>query len=354
MQETISQTLEKIQPVSSNLLDKAQAHLDSLTKPPSSLGKLEELAKRYVAIQNNESPILKKISTVVFAADHGVTAEGISAYPCEVTAQMVINFLNKGAAVNVLANHINAEVTIVDIGVNFQFESHPNLLDRKIALGTKNFSKEPSMTRSQAETSIVTGIEIATESAKKGIDILTTGEMGIGNTTPSSAIFSILGNTPVEYVTGRGTGIDDSTLTKKISIIIKGIDLHKPDPDDPIDILAKVGGFEIGGIAGLILGAAAQKIPVVVDGFISGAGAALALKMSPSAGDYIFPSHRSTEPGHKIFFELLGYPPLFDLNMRLGEGTGALLAVNLIQSAIKIYKEMATFQSAGVSNKQTS
>ena len=178
--------------------------------------------------------------------------------------------------------------------------------------------------------------------------------MGIGNTTPSSAIFSILGNTPVEYVTGRGTGIDDSTLTKKISIIIKGIDLHKPDPDDPIDILAKVGGFEIGGIAGLILGAAAQKIPVVVDGFISGAGAALALKMSPSAGDYIFPSHRSTEPGHKIFFELLGYPPLFDLNMRLGEGTGALLAVNLIQSAIKIYKEMATFQSAGVSNKQTS
>ena len=354
MQETISQTLEKIQPVSSNLLDKAQAHLDSLTKPPSSLGKLEELAKRYVAIQNNESPTLKKISTVVFAADHGVTAEGISAYPPEVTAQMVINFLNKGAAVNVLANHINAEVTIVDIGVNFQFESHPNLLDRKIALGTKNFSKEPSMTRSQAETSIVTGIEIATESAKKGIDILTTGEMGIGNTTPSSAIFSILGNTPVEYVTGRGTGIDDSTLTKKISIIIKGIDLHKPDPDDPIDILAKVGGFEIGGIAGLILGAAAQKIPVVVDGFISGAGAALALKMSPSAGDYIFPSHRSTEPGHKIFFELLGYPPLFDLNMRLGEGTGALLAVNLIQSAIKIYKEMATFQSAGVSNKQTS
>ena len=354
MQETISQTLEKIQPVSSNLLDKAQAHLDSLTKPPSSLGKLEELAKRYVAIQNNESPTLKKISTVVFAADHGVTAEGISAYPPEVTAQMVINFLNKGAAVNVLANHINAEVTIVDIGVNFQFESHPNLLDRKIALGTKNFSKEPSMTRSQAETSIVTGIEIATESAKKGIDILTTGEMGIGNTTPSSAIFSILGNTPVEYVTGRGTGIDDSTLTKKISIIIKGIDLHKPNPDDPIDILAKVGGFEIGGIAGLILGAAAQKIPVVVDGFISGAGAALALKMSPSAGDYIFPSHRSTEPGHKIFFELLGYPPLFDLNMRLGEGTGALLAVNLIQSAIKIYKEMATFQSAGVSNKQTS
>ena len=219
MQEIISQALENIQPISPSLLNKAQAHLDSLTKPPGSLGTLEELAKRYVAIQNNESPTLEKISTVVFAADHGVTAEGISAYPPEVTAQMVMNFLNKGAAVNVLANHINAEVIIVDIGVNFQFQSHPNLLDRKIALGTKNFSKEPSMTRSQAETSIATGIEIATESAKNGFDILTTGEMGIGNTTPSSAIFSILGNTPVEDVTGRGTGIDDSALIKKISVI---------------------------------------------------------------------------------------------------------------------------------------
>jgi nicotinate-nucleotide--dimethylbenzimidazole phosphoribosyltransferase len=354
MQAIITQTIEKIQPVSSSLLDKAQVHLDSLTKPPGSLGTLEELAKRYVAIQNSESPTLKKISTVVFAADHGVTAEGISAYPPEVTPQMVMNFLNKGAAVNVLANHINAEVTVVDIGVNFQFQSHPNLLDRKIALGTKNFSKEPSMTRSQAETSIVTGIEIAKESAKNGFDLLTTGEMGIGNTTPSSAIFSILGNTQVEDVTGRGTGINDSALRKKISVIKKGITLHQPDPDDPIDILAKVGGFEIGGIAGLILGAAAQKIPVVVDGFISSAGAALALKMSPSAVDYIFPSHRSSEPGHEIFFKLLGHPPLFDLNMRLGEGTGALLAVNLIQSAIKIYNEMATFQSAGVSTKQTS
>jgi nicotinate-nucleotide--dimethylbenzimidazole phosphoribosyltransferase len=354
MQEIISQTLDKIQPVSPSLLHKAQAHLDSLTKPPGSLGILEDIAKRYVAIRNSETPTLKKISTVVFAADHGVTAEGISAYPSEVTAQMVMNFLNKGAAVNVLANHINAEVTIVDIGVNFQFQSHLNLLDRKIALGTKNFSKEPSMTRSQAEASIATGIEIATECGRNGFDILTTGEMGIGNTTSSSAIFSILGNARVEDVTGRGTGIDDSALIKKISVIQKGIDLHQPDSEDPIDILAKVGGFEIGGIAGLILGAAAQSIPVVVDGFISSAGAALALKMSPSAGDYIFPSHQSSEPGHKIFFELLGHPPLFDLNMRLGEGTGALLAVNLIQSAIKIYNEMATFQSAGVSTKQTS
>ena len=354
MQEIISKTLNKIQPISPDLLEKAQFHLDSLTKPPGSLGMLEELAKRYVAIQNKESPTLNKISTIIFAADHGVTAENISAYPSEVTPQMVMNFLNKGAAVNVLANHINAEVTIIDIGVNFQFEYHPNLLDRKIALGTKNFLKEPSMTRSQAETAIATGIEIATKAAQNGIDILTTGEMGIGNTTPSSAIFSILGNKRVEDVTGPGTGINDSSLKNKISVIEKGIKLNKPDPDDPIDILAKVGGFEIGGIAGLILGAAAQKIPVVVDGFISSAGAALALKLNSSVGDYIFPSHRSSEPGHKIFFDMLGHPPLFDLNMRLGEGTGALLATNLIQSAVKIYNEMATFQSAGVSTKQSS
>ncbi len=352
MQEVISKTIEKIQPVSPDLLGKAQAHLDKLTKPPGSLGRLEELSKRYVSIRNEKSSTLEKISTIVFAADHGVTAEGVSAYPSEVTSQMVMNFLNEGAAVNVLANHINADITVVDIGVNFDFKDHPNLLHRKIASGTKNFVKEPSMTYSQAETSIITGIQIAGESAKSGVDILTTGEMGIGNTTPSSAIYSVLGKTRVEEVTGRGTGIDDSALEKKIAAIKKGISLHQPDPNNPVDILAKVGGFEIGGIAGLILGAAAENIPVVVDGFISGAGALLALKMNPSVKDYIFPSHKSSEPGHKIFFDLLGHPPLLDLNMRLGEGTGALLAINLIQTAVKIYNEMATFQSAGVSTQK--
>ena len=302
MQEVISKTLEQIQPVSKDLLEKAQSHLDMLTKPQGSLGQLEELAKRYIAIRNGETSTLKNISTVVFAADHGVTEEGVSAYPSEVTPQMVMNFINKGAAVNVLANHINADVTIVDIGVNFDFKNHPDLLHRKIDSGTKNFSKEPSMTRSQGELSIATGIEIASQSASQGVDILTTGEMGIGNTTSSSAIYSIIGKKTVEEVTGRGTGIDDLVLHKKIATIKKGLELHQPNPDDPIDILTKVGGFEIGGIAGLILGAAAHKIPVVVDGFISGAGAILALKMSPSAGDYIFPSHRSSEKGHQVFF----------------------------------------------------
>ncbi|MBC8285225.1 MAG: nicotinate-nucleotide--dimethylbenzimidazole phosphoribosyltransferase [Nitrospinae bacterium] len=352
MNEVISKIIEKIQPVSPQLLEKAQAHLDSLTKPPGSLGKLEELAKRYIAIRDGKTSHLEKISTVVFAADHGVTEEGVSAYPSEVTSQMVMNFLNQGAAVNVLANHYHAEVTIVDIGVNFEFQDQPKLLDRKIALGTKNFANEPSMTRAQAEASIEIGIQIASESVSNGADIFTTGEMGIGNTTPSSAIYAILGNIPVGDVTGRGTGIDDLTLEKKISVIKNALELHQPDPNDPIDILAKIGGFEIGGIAGLILGAAAHKVPIVVDGFISGAGAAIALKLNPTVGDYIFPSHRSSEPGHKIFFELLGHPPLLDLNMRLGEGTGALLAVGLIESAVKIYNEMATFQSAGVSTKE--
>ena len=351
MSKIISQTLDQIEPVSVELKKKAQAHLDSLTKPLGSLGTLEDLSKRYFSIRNNESASIKSISTVVFVADHGVAEEGVSAYPSEVTPQMVFNYLNQGAAVNVLANHIKAEVTIVDIGVNFDFKDHPNLLHRKISSGTKNFTKEPSMTHSQAEVSISTGIRIAEESAKNGVDILTTGEMGIGNTTSSSAIYSSLGKTQVEAVTGRGTGIDDLTLKKKISVIKKGIHLHQPDENDPIDILAKIGGFEIGGITGLILGAAAKKIPVVVDGFISGAGALLAFKMNPTVKDYVFPSHRSSEQGHKIFFDQLGYPPLLDLNMRLGEGTGALLAVNLIQSAVKIYNEMATFQSAGVSTK---
>ena len=352
MSEIISKTLDQIEPVSVELKNKAQAHLDSLTKPLGSLGTLEDLSKRYFSIRNNESGSIKNISTVVFVADHGVAEEGVSAYPSEVTPQMVFNYLNQGAAVNVLANHIKAEVTIVDIGVNFDFKGHPNLLHRKISLGTKNFTKEPSMTYSQAEASISTGIRIAEESAKNGVDILTTGEMGIGNTTSSSAIYSILGKTQVEAVTGRGTGIDDLTLKKKISVIKKGIHLHQPNENDPIDILAKIGGFEIGGITGLILGAAAKKIPVVVDGFISGAGALLAFKMNPTVKDYVFPSHRSSEQGHKIFFDQLGYPPLLDLNMRLGEGTGALLAVNLIQSAVKIYNEMATFQSAGVSTQK--
>jgi nicotinate-nucleotide--dimethylbenzimidazole phosphoribosyltransferase len=350
MLDLISSTLETIQPVSSLRLKAAQAHLDSLTKPPGSLGILEELAIKFTAIRNTEQPTINNKSVVVFAADHGVTEEGISAYPAEVTPQMVQNFLAGGAAINVLARQQNAEVLIVDIGVNHRFEPHPYLLDRKIAFGTRNLTKEPAMSRSEAEESIIIGIQIASQLAEKDVDLLATGEMGIGNTTASSAIFSLLGDLPASKVTGRGTGINDKTLDKKISVIQHAIDMHTPDPDDPIDILTKVGGFEIGGITGLILGAAAKNIPIVVDGLISSAGASLAIKLNPNVKDYIFPSHCSVEPGHQVFFDLLEAAPLFDLKMRLGEGTGAVLAFNMIEAAVKIYSEMATFKNAGVSN----
>jgi nicotinate-nucleotide--dimethylbenzimidazole phosphoribosyltransferase len=351
MLDIIQDTLKSIQPVSPIRLKGAQAHLDSLTKPPGSLGLLEDLAKKYAAIRDTDHPSINKKSVIIFAADHGVTEEGISAYPAEVTPQMVQNFLDGGAAINVLARQQNAEVLVVDIGVNHRFAPHPDLLDRKIAFGTRNMAKEPAMTRTQAEESITIGIQMAAELADKGVDLLATGEMGIGNTTASSAIFSVLSGLPASQVTGRGTGIDDKTLDKKIAVIQQALVRHTPDPEDPIDILAKVGGFEIGGIIGLLLGAAAQNIPVVVDGLISSAGASLAIKLNPSVKDYIFPSHRSVEPGQKVFFDLIEAPPLFDLKMRLGEGTGAVLAFSLIEAAVKIYSEMATFQSAGISDR---
>ena len=351
MLQIICDTVESIKPVSPLRLKSAQAHLDSLTKPPGSLGLLEELAKKYSAIRDTDHPCINKKSVIVFAADHGVTEEGISAYPAEVTPQMVQNFLDGGAAINVLSRQQNAEVLVVDIGVNHRFTSHPDLLDRKIAFGTRNMTKEPAMTRAEAEESITIGIQMATQLADTGVDLLATGEMGIGNTTASSAIFSVLGDLSVSEVTGRGTGIDDKTLNKKISVIQQALEKHSPDQKDPIDILAKVGGFEIGGIMGLLLGAAANNIPVVIDGLISSAGASLAIKLNPSVKDYIFPSHRSVEPGQEVFFDLIDAPPLFDLKMRLGEGTGAVLAFGLIEAAVKIYSEMATFQSAGISDR---
>ena len=347
MLEIINKSLQAIKPVSSSRLKTAQSHLNSLTKPPGSLGLLEELAKRYVAIRGNA--LINRKAVIVFAADHGVTQEGISAYPAEVTPQMVQNFLDGGAAINVLARHQNADILVVDIGVNHRFEPHPDLLDRKIAFGTRNMAQMPAMTRQEAEESITIGIQVATQLADKEVDLFASGEMGIGNTTSSSAIFAVLSRLPVSKLTGRGTGIDDKTLNHKISVIQKALKTHAPNQDDPIDILTKVGGFEIGGIVGLLIGAASKNIPVVVDGLISSAAATLAIKLNPSVKDYIFPSHRSVEPGQEVFFDLLHMPPLFDLKMRLGEGTGAVMAFDLIESALKIYSEMATFQSANIS-----
>lgn len=354
MPPPLQNLIDSIQNVSSEELSCAQKHLDSLTKPPGSLGVLEDLAKRYAVIKGIHSPHVRKKSIFVFAGDHGVTDEGVSAYPANVTYQMVKNFLTGGAAINVLSRHADIEVVVVDIGVKGDFDKVSGLIEKKIAAGTQNMVNGPAMTRQQAEEAIQTGIELAQDAVRREVDILGTGDMGIGNTTSASAIMSICGDRSPEEVTGRGTGINDNTLAKKIKVIKKSIRINRPNAKDPIDILSKIGGFEIGGIAGLVLGAAATRTPVVVDGLISGAGAVLALKLNPKVGDYIFTSHQSQEPGHEVFFELLDRPALFDFGLRLGEGTGAALAIHMLEAGVKIYSEMASFKDAGVSGKSPS
>ncbi len=346
----LKETIASITPVDASLLSGAQSRLDNLTKPLSSLGRLEEFARRYAAITGNLKPTLKKKIIFTFAADHGVADEGVSAFPKEVTAQMVLNFLRGGAGINVLARHSGAEVVVVDIGVAHDFNDAPGLVHRKVVRGTANIRKGPAMTRDQAIRCLETGIALAKEYATEGA-IFGTGEMGIANTTPSSAIIAALtGQRPLE-LTGRGTGIDDKALANKVAVIEDAIRVNRPDIKDPIDVLAKLGGAEIGGIAGLILGAAARRIPVVVDGFISTAGALIASELAPCVKEYIFVSHLSVEKGHTAMLKRLDARPFLDLDLRLGEGTGAAMGIWLVEAGVKIYNEMATFSDAGVSEK---
>ncbi len=341
-----------IVPVKDDLLEIAQKRLDSLTKPQGSLGRLEEFARKLVLLTGQAMPRpLTKKAIFTFAGDHGVVDEGVSLFPKEVTIQMVYNFLKGGAGINVLAGHAGAEEIVVDIGVDYDFGEENNLLVRKVVKGTRNMRKGPAMTREEAEQCIDVGIELALNYAKNGYDIFGTGEMGIGNTTPSSAIAAVLTGTAVSQVTGRGTGITDETLRHKISVIEDSISLNKPDSKDPIDVLSKVGGAEIGGIAGLILGAASQKIPVVIDGFISTAGALIAYSIEPAVKDYMFAAHRSVERGQQVMLDAMGLRPILDLDLRLGEGTGAALGMFIIEAGLKIYREMATFDEAGVSKE---
>ena len=343
-----------IEPVQSDLLGKACARLDSLTKPQGSLGRLEEFAQKLVLLTGQEMPYpLTKKVIFTFAGDHGVVDEGVSLFPKEVTIQMVYNFLKGGAAINVLARHAGADEVVVDIGVDYDFGEEKDLLSRKVVNGTKNMRKGPAMTRQEAERCIDTGIELALEYAEKGYTMFGTGEMGIGNTTPSSAIAAVITGATVRDVTGRGTGVTDETLAHKIKVIEDSIALNKPDPVDPIDVLAKVGGTEIGGIAGLILGAASKKVPVVIDGFISTAGALIAYVIEPAVKDYMFAAHNSVEKGHAIILEKMGLKPILDLDLRLGEGTGAAIGMFIIEAGLKIYREMATFDEAGVSKEST-
>jgi nicotinate-nucleotide--dimethylbenzimidazole phosphoribosyltransferase len=349
--DLLNSTVAKIGGMNEALGEAAKAHLDNLTKPKGSLGRLEEFAQKLVLITENRSPFMDKKIIFTFAGDHGITEEGVSAFPKEVTQQMVYNFLRGGAGINVLARHAGAEVLIVDVGVDHDFGEIEGLVSMKVMRGTRNFAHLAAMTREEALRCIGVGILLANGYAAKGYKIFGTGEMGIGNTTPASAIAAVLTGRPVMEVTGKGTGISDESLAAKIRIIEKGISVNVPDRNDPTHVLAKVGGTEIGGIAGLILGAAANRIPVIIDGFISTAGALVAYCIEPKVKDYMFAAHKSVEAGHMSMLEMIGLKPILDLDMRLGEGTGAALALQVIEAGLKIYKEMATFGDAGISEK---
>ena len=351
MQKVLQQLMNRIEPVDRSLSAAAQAHLDDLTKPQGSLGRLEEIALKYVLATGSLTPVLSKKKICCFAADHGVAAEGVSAFPAEVTPQMVYNMLNGGAAINVLTRHAGADLDVVDMGVNHDFPDLPGLVKRKVKPGSANIAIGPAMSEEDALLAVLSGAGLAVEAYKAGYHILGTGEMGIANTTPATALYSVLLDVPVESITGRGTGIDDERLKHKIGIIKKAIEVNASRSTTPFGALAALGGYEIAARAGFVLGAASCRVPVVVDGFISSSGAVVALKLCPAVEDYLFFSHLSNEQGHRVVMQKLGARPILDLDLRLGEGTGAALSMQLIEGALKIYNEMATFSGAQVSEK---
>lgn len=348
---TLPLTLSAIRPVDRTLSPAIQAHLDDLTKPQGSLGRLEELAMRYCLATHAVRPWLGGLRICCFAGDHGVASEGVSAFPKEVTPQMVANMLAGGAAINVFSRHVGADLKVIDMGVDADLEGLAGLVQAKVARGTANIATGPAMTEAQAIRALETGIALADEAATEGITLLGTGEMGIANTTPATALFSAyLGCTPAE-ITGRGTGVDDLRFRHKIHVIEQALLVNRSRLETPLGTLAALGGFEIAGIAGLVLGGAARGVPVVVDGFISTAAALAALRLQPAAADYVFFSHLSEERGHRAIMTHLRVKPILEFNMRLGEGTGAALAMNLVAAAVKMYNEMATFSGAHVSTK---
>lgn len=351
MENKIREIKNAIFPTKENLIKKAYERLDNLTKPKGSLGRLEEVAAKLFAIFDGNMPLELKKVIYVFAADHGVTEEGVSAYPKDVTYQMVFNFLGGGAAINVFSRVSGAKVYVVDMGVDYDFPENLELIDRKIAKGTKNFANTAAMSESEAVNSIIAGFEIAKEAVKRGYNLLAPGDMGIGNTTASSVVLKAVTGIDTELLVGFGTGIDERTLKRKIAVIDEALALHNPKRDDALDILKKVGGFEIGAICGFILGAAYCRKPVVIDGFISAAGFVLASLINKNVLDYAIFSHCSMERGHKHFFDFIKTKPLLDLNLRLGEGTGSALVFPVIEAAVRMFNEMATFSQANVSEQ---
>lgn len=347
----LQETVARIVPQDASLRARAHQRLESLTMPHWALGRLMDLAEDLAGITRSLRPPVARKAIYTMAGDHGVVAEGVSKYPQEVTPQMVANFVAGGAGINALARQAGAAVVVVDMGVAADLSALAaagKILSRRIGPGTRNMASGPAMGRDEAVAALEAGIDLALQAADT-VDLFGTGEMGIGNTTPSSAIVALFSGLPVAEVTGHGTGIDDSQFARKVAVVERSLALNRPDPRDAIDVLAKVGGYEIGGLAGLILGAAALHKPVVVDGFISTAAALIAQALCPTAADYMIAAHRSVERGHRVALERLGKQPLIDLDLRLGEGTGAALAMNFVEAAVRILTEVATFEEASVS-----
>ena len=349
--QLLNETINSIKKPDIEIERAALKRLADQARPAGSLGVLEPISVRLAGIAGTLDVKLDQKIIVICAGDHGVVEEGVSLFPQEVTSQMVYNFVNGGASISVLAKHAGAEVVVADLGVNFDFEKDLPLFHKKIGKGTKNFVRGPAMNREEAVAAIEAGISIVDElTQKKKIDMLGTGDMGIGNTTPSTAIIAAFSGISLKELTGRGTGIGDDALKNKINVINKAININQPDSSDAIDVLSKVGGFEIGGLAGLVLGAAKHGIPVVCDGFISTAGALIACEIAPLAKKYLFASHKSVEAGHKFIYERLGIEPLVDLQFRLGEGTGAAIAMELLDASTRILAEIKTFAEVGIEN----
>ncbi|HVM64195.1 MAG TPA: nicotinate-nucleotide--dimethylbenzimidazole phosphoribosyltransferase [Acidimicrobiales bacterium] len=344
--------VDAIVPVDATAAADAAAHHDRLTKPRGALGRLEEVGIRLAAIAGESPPpVPEPVTVAVFAGDHGVVAQGVTPWPQEVTAQMVANFCSGGAAVNVLARHVGAEVVVVDVGVATPIPADaPGLLHRTVRTGTRDLTEEAAMTPAEARAALDVGVDVAWTAVDGGARLLVTGDMGIGNTTPSAALVAALTGRAAEAVTGRGTGIDDTTLAHKVTVIEQAL-RRIPPGAPPLEVLAEVGGLEIAALAGFVLGAAARRIPVVVDGVIAAAATLVAAALVPDVVGYVVAGHRSSEPGSAAALEALGLDPVLDLGLRLGEGSGALLAVPAVQAAAKILRDMATFDAAGVTDK---
>lgn len=353
MTDLITRTIAAIGPLDADAMRAAEARQDQLTKPRKALGRLETLSIQLAGIQGKPLPTISTKAVAVMAADHGVAAEGVSAYPAEVTVGMVLNMVAGGAGISVLSRHVGARVLVTDVGVNADLAAAEAVRAKKIRMGTANMAQGPAMTRDEAVRAIEVGIELVEEELEKGLDIIATGEVGIGNTTAASAVIAALTGEPPARVTGRGTGLTKEALPRKVAVIEKALEVNAPDPSDPIDVLAKVGGLEIAAMTGVFLGGAAHRVPVVMDGFLSAAAALAAVRLCHECVDYVLPSHVSIEVGHQVVLDELGLVPLFDLQMRLGEGTGAALSMSIIEAAAKVLSEMATFDDAGVAGGDT-